>query len=191
MAYQSAQATIGVPDVTVVATSGLVGAPWTGTTNDLPSVPTAAQLGQMIDAYDTTALGWGKFIMLAVPVSTTITVGLLYQWDKNYNVVIVPVGSTSKNTGVAVAVAYTAVTSNATSVQYAWFLIQGQVPVLKTAVTVSPQSPVYISATAGRIKVLSSTGQQILGARTQNTATVTSTTSTVNVYFNFSALEGV
>ena len=190
MAYQNADNKIGVPDITVVATSGLVGAPWTGSTNDLPSVTTAAQLGQLLDAWDATTYGYGKFILLAVPTSTTVTVGLLYQWDKNYNVTLVPVGSTSKNTGVAVAVAYTAVTSNATSVQYAWFLIQGQVPVLKTAVAASPQVPVYISATAGRIKVLSSAGQQILGARTQNTATVSAGQSTVNVYFNFSALEG-
>ena len=190
MAYQNADNKIGVPDITVVATSGLVGAPWTGSTNDLPSVTTAAQLGQLLDAWDATTYGYGKFILLAVPTSTTVTVGLLYQWDKNYNVTLVPVGSTSKNTGVAVAVAYTAVTSNATSVQYAWFLIQGQVAVLKTAVAASPQVPVYISATAGRIKVLSSAGQQILGARTQNTATVSAGQSTVNVYFNFSALEG-
>lgn len=190
MAYQNADNKIGVPDITVVATSGLVGAPWTGSTNDLPSVTTAAQLGQLLDAWDATTYGYGKFILLAVPTSTTVTVGLLYQWDKNYNVTLVPAGSTSKNTGVAVAVAYTAVTSNATSVQYAWFLIQGQVAVLKTAVAASPQVPVYISATAGRIKVLSSAGQQILGARTQNTATVSAGQSTVNVYFNFSALEG-
>lgn len=190
MAYAYSDNKIGVPDIATVAASGALGSPWTSTTNDLPSVPTSAQLGQIVDATDYTTYGQGKFILLAVPTSTTITVGLLYQWDKNYNVVVVPAGSTSKNTGVAVAVAYTAVTSNSTTVQYAWFLIQGQVAVLKTAVTVSPQSPVYISATAGRIKVLSSAGQQILGARTQNTATVTSTTSTINVYFNFSAIEG-
>lgn len=190
MAYQSSSNIIGVPDVTVVATSGALGAPWISTTNDLPSVVTAAQLGQKIDAYDTTALGWGKFILLAVPTSTTITVGLLYQFDKNYTVVLVPVASTSKNTGVAVAVAYTAVTSNANSVQYAWFLIEGQVPVLKTAVACSPQSAVYVSSTAGRVKFVSSAGQQILGARTQNTATISSGASTVNIYFNGSMVEG-
>lgn len=191
MAYMNADNKIGVPDISVVATSGAVGSPWTGTVNDLPSVTTAAQLGQLLDAWDATALGYAKFILLAVPTSTTVTVGLLYQWDKNYSVTLVPAGSSSKNTGVALAVAYTAVTSNATSVQYAWFLVQGQVAVLKTAVAAAPQVPVYISATAGRIKILSSTGQQILGARTQNTATVSAGQSTVNVYFNFSALEGV
>lgn len=189
MAYTNADNKIGVPDVATVSTSGALGSPWVGTTNDLPSVTVEVKLGTIMVAQDNT-LGEAKFILLAVPTSTTVTVGLLYQWDKNYNVVVVPAGGTSKNTGVAVAVAYTAVTSNASSVQYAWFLIQGQVAVLKTAVTVTPQQPIYMSATAGRIYVTASAGKQILGARTQNSATVTSTTSTVNVYFNFSAIEG-
>lgn len=190
MAYANAGLQIGVPDVTNVSSSGALGSPWVSTTNALPSVPVEVKLGTKMIAQDNT-LGEATFILLAVPVSTTITIGLLYQWDKNYTVVLVPAGGTSKNTGVAVAVAYTAVTSNASSVQYAWFCIAGQVAALKTAVTVNPQAAVYISGTAGRIKVLSSAGQQILGARTQNTATVTSTTSTVNVYFNFSSIEGV
>lgn len=188
MAYFANALQIGVPDITTVATASGLGDP-TGITQ-LPSVTLEAKLGTIVKAQDTANSWEGQFIYLAVPVSTTITVGLLYQFDKNYNVVVVPVGSSSKNTGVQVVCAYTAVTSNASSVQYAWFLYQGVVPVLKTAVTVLPQVPVYISATAGRIKVLSSTGQQILGARTQNTATVTSTVSTVNVYFGPAMLEG-
>lgn len=190
MAYSSASLQIGVPDVATVASSGALGAPWVSTTNALPSVPVEVKLGTRMIAQDNT-LGEATFILLAVPVSTTITVGLLYQWDKSYTVVLVPAGGTSKNTGVAVALAYTSVTSNASSIQYAWFLVAGQAATLKTAVTVSPQTAVYMSATAGRIYVTASTGKQILGARTQNTATVTSTTSTVNVYFNFSSLEGL
>jgi len=189
MAYTNADNKIGVPDVATVATSGALGAPWVSTTNALPSVPVEIKLGSKVVAQDNT-LGEATFILLAVPTSTTVTVGLLYQWDKNYNVVLVPAASTSKNTGVAVAVAYTAVTSNASSVQYAWFLISGQVAVLKTAVVAPPQSGIYMSSTAGRVYFTASAGVQILGARTQNTATITTTTSTVNVYFNFSAIEG-
>lgn len=190
MAYMNTDNKIGVPDVATVAAAGSLGAPWVSTTNVLPSVTTAVRLGEEREAWDAT-LGQGTFILLAVPTSTTITVGLLYQWDKNYTVVLVPAGGTSKNTGVSVAVAYTAVTSSSTAVQYAWFLKKGIVAVLKTAVTASPQAAVYMSATAGRIKFVSSTGQQILGARTQNTATITTTTSTVNVYFSgASSLEG-
>lgn len=188
MAYSATDVRIGSPDITAVVLTGAEGDP-SGITQ-LPSVTMAAKLGSICVAQDLTNNWEGKFIYLAVPVSTTITVGLLYQFDKNFNVVVIPAGGTSKNTGVAVTVAYTAVTSNASTVQYAWFLIQGQVAALKTAVTVSPQQPIYMSATAGRFYVTSSAGKQILGARTQNTATVTSTTSTVNVFFNFSSLEG-
>lgn len=187
MTYTLSSPTIGVPDVTTVVATGGVGTPGIA---QLPSVTTEAQPGQVVEAWDAT-LGNAQFILLKVPVSTAIAVGLLYQFDKNYTIVLVPAGGTSKNTGVAVTAAYTAVTSNATLIQYAWFVIRGQVPVLKTAVQVAPQTAVYISGTAGRITNVSSSGKQILGARTQNTATVTTTTSTINVYLNFSAIEGV
>ncbi len=188
MTFTLSSPTIGVPDVTAVTKAGAIGDPTVIT--QLPSVITEAKLGQVVEAWDST-LGNTQFILLAVPVSTTITAGLLYQFDKNYTVVLVPVAGTSKNTGVAVAIALNAVTSNATSIQYTWFAIRGQVNTLKTAVACSPQSAVYISATAGRVKFVSSAGQQILGARTQNTATVSSGQSTVPIYFNFSAIEGV
>lgn len=188
MTYTLSSPTIGVPGITTVA-SDTLGGPGNNALTGLPSVTFEAQLGQVVDAWDAANNWAGKFIFLKVPVSTTITVGLLYQWDKNYQTTLVPVVSTSKNTGVAVAVAYTAVTSNATLVQYAWFLIQGTVATLKTAVTVPPQSNIYISATAGRVKILTSAGAGIIGARSNNATTVTSTTSTVNVYYNFSAIE--
>lgn len=188
MAYVNAYDVIGTPDINSVVAAGSIGDP-TGI-SELPSAQMATKLGSIITAQDQSTGLEAKFIFLSVPVNTTITVGLLYQFDKNFNVVVVPAGGTSKNTGVQVVAAYTGVTSNASTVQFAWFLYQGEVAVLKTAVTVSPQSPVYISATAGRVKVLASAGQQILGARTQNTATVTSTTSTVLVYLGPSSLEG-
>jgi len=187
MAYQNASVYIGTPDVTSVVASGSLGDPTQ--IGQLPSVTFASKLGDRMKAIDLANNWAGEFIYLAIPASTTITAGLLYQWDKNYTVTVVPAGSSSKNTGVTVCVAYTSVTSS-TSIQYGWFLIQGQVSVLKTAVQVTPQQQVYMSATAGRIYFTASAGKQILGARTQNTATVTSTTSTVNVYFNYSAIEG-
>jgi hypothetical protein len=188
MAYAATSLQIGSPDITAVVTSGNLGDPTVIT--QLPSVTLEAKLGATVKAQDIANSWEAEFIYLAVPVSTTITVGLLYQFDKNFNVVVVPAGGTSKNTGVSVVVAYTAVTSNATAVQYAWFLKSGQVAALKTAVSVSPQQPIYMSATAGRFYVTASAGKQILNARTQNTATVSAGASTVNVYFNNSALEG-
>lgn len=187
MTYANTDNKIGVPDITSVITSGNLGTPGVG---GLPSVTTEVQLGEIVDAFDSANGCKGKFIMLKVPVSTTVTPGLLYQYDKNYTVTLVPVGATSKNTAASVVAAVNTVASNASSVQYTWFCIQGSVAVLKTAVAVSPSSPVYMSATAGRIKVLSSAGMSILGARTNNTATVSAAVSSVPVILTFSALEG-
>lgn len=188
MTYAASDVRMGVPDITSVVLQGAEGDP-SGITQ-LPSVTMSAKLGTIIKAEDV-ANNWdGQFIYLAVPINTTVTAGLLYQFDKTYAVTVVPVLATSKNTAAQVVLAYTGVTSNASTIQYAWFLYQGTAPVLKTAVTVAPQLPVYMSATAGRIKILSSAGGSILGARTQNTATVTSTTSTVLLYLGPSSLEG-
>ena len=188
MSYTQTSPIIGAPDVTAVVLSGALGDP--ASINQLPSVTMEAKLGTVITAQDISNSWEGEFIYLAVPVNTAITVGLLYQFDKAYNVVVVPAGSTSKNTGVAVVVAYNTVASNASTVQYTWFLRRGTAPTLKTAVAVSPQSAIYMSATAGRFYVTSSAGKQILGARTQNTATISAAVSSVNVYFNPSSIEG-
>lgn len=181
MTFTFASNTIGDPDVTVATTI----AP--GITN-LPSTILEAQLGEIRTAWDST-LGYGEFIYLKIPASTAITAGLLYQWTAGYTVAVLPVLATSKNTGHQVAVANTTFAS-VTPVQYAWFQIQGQTLVLKTAVAMSPDVVVYASATAGRIKALTSAGGQITGMRVASVASVTSTTSTVLVYFNRPAMQG-
>lgn len=178
MSYTSIEKTIGTPDLSAVSVASALGAPGIGM---LPSVPMDPQLGTIINGRDA-SLGDGKFIRLAIPVSTTTTIGLLYQWDKNYTIVVVPVNPTSKNTGVQVAAAISTVPSNASSVQYAWFQIEGQATVLKTAVAISPQSKIYVSTTAGRIYATASAGAQILGARSGNTATISAAVSSVTVY---------
>lgn len=181
MTYTFASNTLGCPDVTVVTTI----AP--GVAN-LPSIVLEAQLGEIRTAWDSTN-GFGEFIYLKIPASTTIALGTVVQWTAGYAVASLPVLATSKNTGHQVAVAPVAIASSA-SVQYGWFQVQGQTPVLKTAVTVSPDSVVYASATAGRIKVLTSAGGQITGMRSSNAATVTSTTSTVLCYLNRPSIQG-
>jgi hypothetical protein len=182
MTFTLASPTIGAVDITTVTTI----AP--GTSN-LPGLVYENQLGQLVEGWDPT-YGNAQFIYLKVPVSTTVTAGLLYQWDRNYQITVVPARSTSKNTGVPVALALNSVSSNSSSVQYTWFLIRGQYTALKTAAAAAPASAIYISTTAGRINFTSSAGAQILGGRTMNTATVTSTTSTVAIYLNLSAIEG-
>lgn len=181
MAYQFADVVLGAPglsDLTQIAP---------GVTN-LPSVVLEAQLGEIRKAWDP-SLGYGEFIYLKIPTATVVAAGNIVQWTAGYTVALLPVLATSKNTGVSVAVAPVAMPS-ITPVQYAWFQIQGQCNVLKTAVAVSPNVVVYASATTGRLKVLTSAGGQILGMRSFNAASVTSTTSTVLCYLDRPKLQG-
>jgi hypothetical protein len=147
------------------------------------------QVGSIIPATDAT-LGSAEFIYLRIPASTAVPLGTVVQWNSAYTIAVLPVLATSKNTGVKVAVNVTAIASN-TSVQFGWFQIQGAAVVLKTAVQVTPTGvPVYASATAGRIKLLTSAGGQITGMRTFNAATVTTTTSTVTVFLDRPSMQG-
>ena len=187
MTYIVSTPRLGIVDLTDVTTR----APGIG---GLPSVSLEPFLGEIATGYDnaTTIASGGEFIYLRVPASTAIPLGTLVQWTfatNPYTVVALPVLATSKNTGASVAVSINAIASS-TSVQYAWFQIQGRATALKTAVTVSPDTVIYASGTAGRFKVLTSAGGQILGARVASTATVTSTTSTVILYLDRPKMQG-
>jgi len=184
MAYKFSSPVLGAVDVTGYTDV----APGIAT---LPNTPLEPQLGEIRHAWDAT-LGWGEFIYLKVPTATTITAGLMYTWSGNYSVAVLPVLATSKNTGKNVAVAVTSLTSQ-TPVAYGWFQIGGLGTVLKTAVQALPDVVVYASGTAGRLKVLTSAGGQILGMRTawtSGTGTVTSTTSTVTVFMDRPKMQG-
>jgi hypothetical protein len=141
-------------------------------------------LGQIIQAYEPT-LGFGEFIYLQVPKSTAVPLGTVCTWNFSntgvslaYNYVI---SATTANLAVplAVCVSNTAgatggITSNANSIQYAWFQISGLVQTLKTAVIHTLNGKIYQSATAGRVMVNSASGNQILGARfaSSNSSTI-------------------
>lgn len=171
----------------------------------LPNPIFAALPGQVISAYEDT-LGWGEFICLKNPVSTALPVGTLVTWDATYSITVLP---TTKSTGFPAAVAVstaavgstspfpvtrlfdgTGLASQANIATYAWYQIAGRAWTLKTAVQVTPGVAAYVSGTAGRFKVLSSAGAQILGARA-STGTTTSTQSMALVYYaNRAQLEG-
>jgi hypothetical protein len=129
-------------------------------------------LGTIVRAYDPT-FGEGEFIYLLGVVNTVP--GLLVSWNATtFQTTVLP---NTANLDVPVAVAMSAnVATN-----WGWYQISGMATVLKTAVQVTPQQKVYISATAGRIFVTSTSGKEIMGAKTANLTTVTSTTSTVVV----------
>lgn len=130
--------------------------------------------GTIVRAKDST-YGEGEFIYLLGVASTVV--GSVVKWNATtYQTALLSVAN-GKNKGVPVAVAMSA---NVAS-QYGWYQISGNAVVKKTSVAVTPQVPIFISATDGRIKVLASAGQQILGAQTANLTTIVTTTSTVVV----------
>lgn len=134
-------------------------------------------LGQRCSASDPT-YGQGEFIYL-LGVGSTVVGSVVKYNATTYQTALLSV-TNGKNKGVPVAVAMSA---NVAS-QYGWYQISGNAVVKKTTVAVTPQVPIFISATDGRIKVLASAGQQILGAQTANLTTIVTTTSTVVVTIN-------
>jgi hypothetical protein len=166
---------IGVADVSGVYTAGGLGAP--GIT-PLPSAVIEQQLGQIVKAtsYDATYGGTSQFIFLAVPLSTTVTQGLIYNWKGDGTVVVNPTAvSSAATSGIPVALAINTVASNAASIQYTWFLVQGRGAALKgAALTAQPNSPLSISGvTAGRVRTTASAFRSFIGMRGANTATAT------------------
>lgn len=111
---------------------------------------------------------WGgqELIYLAVPASTTIPVGGSVTWDTSLQTVTLP---NTANLGVPVALALNAVASS-TSVQYAWFVIEGQFVAYSNA-SVAAAAPIGIAA-AGQLGA-NSAGKQILNARVVDPATIT------------------
>ena len=151
-------------------TSAYIGAPVLTDTDTTKKVP----LGTIIRAYDPT-YGEGEFIYLLGVASTTAGDVVTYNATTWQTALLTT--TNGENKGVPVAVAMSANLAT----YYGWYQISGNAVVKKTGVAVTPQVPIFISATAGKVKVLASSGQQILGAMTANLTTVVTTTSTVVV----------
>ena len=134
-------------------------------------------LGTRIKATDPT-YGEGEFIYLLGVASTTV--GDWVVWNATTYQTSLGTTTNSENKGVPVAVAMAATVAS----EYGWYQTAGNAVMKKTGVAVTPQVPIFISGTAGKIKVLASSGQQILGAQTANLTTVVTTTSTVVVTIN-------
>lgn len=133
-------------------------------------------LGQTVEGVDP-VYGKGKFVY-ALGVTGT-EVGMLCKYNATtYQTALAT--ATDKLTGVPFGVAMSANVGS----QYGWYQIQGNAVIKKTTVAVTPQVQIFLSGTSGRIKVLASAGQQILGATTANLTTVVTTTSTVVVTIN-------
>lgn len=142
------------------------------------STTAAVPVGTIVRAKDPT-LGEGEFIYL--PSSASVTVSNIVSYRQNasgvYTAVRTPSGTTA-GSPIAVAMA----TGQATT--FGWFQISGSAPVLKTAIIVSSNKPMYVSTTAGRVRQVASAGRGIVGMVAANTAAVASATSTVTCSFN-------
>ncbi len=188
--WKLAENIIGIADLGAIYTAGNLGSPGINATTGvpLPAVVVAQQLGTIVTAVsnDTTYGGSAKFIFLAIPTSTTTTQGLAYKWKGDFTIEVVATSvASAAQSGVPIALALNSVTSNTTSVQYAWFQVQGKGAALKTAtIATQPNVPLFVSgATAGRVRSTGSILRTIIGIRSANAATATG--SILPVYVNF------
>lgn len=148
------------------------------------STTAAVPVGTIVRAKDT-LLGEGEFIYL--PTNASMAVGNLVIWRQGASVgantnVKVPSGANQAG-NVGVAMAAGAATS------FGWFQIAGTAPVLKSAVIVSVNKPVFISTTAGRVRAILSAGRQVLAMTSGGLAAV-SATSTIVCTFNRPFMQG-
>jgi hypothetical protein len=172
MAYGFTSTQVGFPEITDSAlpvTVETIGS--TVVTN--VTVP----LGTVVRAKDP-AYGEGEFIRL-LGVASTVVGSLVKYNATTYQTALLNVAN-GRNAGVPVAVAMSANTAG----KHGWYQISGNAVIKKTTVAVTPQVRIFISGTDGRMKVLASAGQQILGAQTANLTTIVTTTSTVVVTIN-------
>lgn len=172
MAYKIIDARIGLPpivSITSVASIGLINS-------------TGVSVGTIVRAEDP-SLGMGEFIYLP-GVANTI-VGALVKYDMNANTTTL-----LTNTSFAVNPIAVAMSANNTTTSLGWYQIDGAAVIKKTATKYAPATAVWISATAGRIFATTTSGVQIMAAKSINTATIASATSTVTVLINRPHVQG-
>lgn len=117
--------------------------------------------------YDDPYWGGGEAIYLAIPTSTAFKVGEVVYWDTGLNAIDIP---NTANLGFPVAMAMNANASNASQVQYGWFVISGKFPALSGA-SVAAAAAIGITA-SGKLGA-NSAGKQILNTRVAAAATTT------------------
>lgn len=163
MAYKFIEARIGLPpltSITSVASAALINS-------------TGVPLGTIVRAEDPT-LGQGEFVYLAG--GTSIAIGSLVTYNQLTGLTTLAPNTANLAQPVAVSMA-----ANTSTTALSWYQIAGAASIKKTAVKISPASKVWLSATAGSIFATATTGKQVLGAITNNAATVASATGTITV----------
>ena len=166
---------ISVIDTGVTSPSGVS----SGSTTVIPTPPNT--LGSIVKGFDPT-YGEGEFILLKGVASTAV--GSLVTWNgTTYETALTPV---TANQARPVAVAMAANTSAST---FAWYQIAGTAIAAKTVgVRINPTVAIGVTS-AGKVAA-SSSGKEILGARSANAATVASATTTVAIVINRPHMQG-
>lgn len=149
--------------------------------NGSSAVPTPPNvLGSVIRAFDPT-YGEGEFILLVGVASTTV--GSLVTYDgTTYQTTLC---ATTSNQARPVAVAMSANTAGL----FGWYQIEGTAVVNKSTSSSFNATVALGVKSTGKVGATGS-GKEILGARTANSATVASATTTVNVVMNRPHLQG-
>lgn len=179
MAYTITDHEAGFTPIGVIDTGTLTAtAVSAGTTTTIPSPP--AVPGQIVKAFDP-VYGMGEFILLKGVASTAVGSLVIYN-TTSYTTTLCPV---TANLGSPVAISMTA---NTSSSNWSWYQIEGVAVVAKSAVVLATNVAIGVSST-GKVGT-SASGKQILGARTANTASVVSATTTVLVILNRPHLQG-
>ena len=166
---QSGLLQIAAIDTGVTSPSGVS----SGSTSVIPTPPNV--LGKIVRADDPT-YGEGEFILLLGVAGTEV--GSVVKYNATTYQTALVTNSASQDVPVAVAM------SANLAGTFGWYQIAGNAVIKKTAVAVTPQVTLFLSATAGRVKVLASAGLQVVAARSANLATIGATVSTVTVTIN-------
>ena len=156
-------------DTGVTSASGVS----SGSTSVIPTPPNV--LGKIVRVDDPT-YGEGEFILLLGVAGTEV--GSVVKYNATTYQTVLVTNSASQDVPVAVAM------SANLAGTFGWYQIAGNAVIKKTAVAVTPQVTLFLSATAGRLKVLASAGLQVVAARSANLATIGATVSTVTVTIN-------
>jgi hypothetical protein len=127
-------------------------------------------LGMIVEGYDPT-FGAGEFIYLVGVVSTVI--GTLVVYNPLAGTTTLAPNTANLNQPVAVAMSANVAAS------YGWYQIEGCAVISKTATKVSPNVPIYLSATAGSVMATAASGKEVMNTRTVNAATVASAVATI------------
>lgn len=134
----------------------------------------AYRFGTIVRGEDS-ILGGGEFIYL-LGVAALVVGNLVTYNDVTGVTTLSPAGTTAKGFPLAVAMS-----ANVTTTAGSWFQIAGVASIKKTAVKCNPSVAIFLGGTTGRFFPTVTSGRQIMPAVTNNSATVASATSSVNV----------